>query len=50
MIFEKETGTFVVQYVSDLLEQATAFHISESSRSMYFLSGDRLYTMAASHL
>lgn len=50
LIFEKETGTFVVQYVSDLLLESTAFSVSEDTRSIYFLSGSRVYTMAASHL
>ncbi|HBK34298.1 TPA: hypothetical protein DEP34_02405 [Candidatus Uhrbacteria bacterium] len=50
LIFEKETGAFVVQYVSDLLLESTAFSVSEDTRSIYFLSGSRVYTMAASHL
>ncbi len=50
MIFEKETGAFVVQYVSDLLLESTGFAVSEDTRSIYFLSGSRMYTMAASHL
>jgi len=50
MVFEKETGTFVTQYVSDLFEKATSFQVSETTRSIYFLSESRVYTMAASHL
>ncbi len=50
IIFEKETGNFVVQYKSTAFSEMVNFVVDESNYTIYIMSGSKLYSIAASHL
>ncbi|MBI4598736.1 hypothetical protein HY734_00895 [Candidatus Uhrbacteria bacterium] len=50
VVFEKETGAFVVQYRSDAFVGLTDLVVDEASRSVYLLAGPKLYRIDATHL
>ncbi len=50
VVYEKESGDFVSQYTSPVFTDLTDFFVDESTRSIYLLSGAKIYTIAASHL
>ncbi|HBK34744.1 MAG: hypothetical protein UU08_C0019G0022 [Candidatus Uhrbacteria bacterium GW2011_GWE2_40_58] len=50
IIFEKETGNYLVQYKSGLFADANSFVVDESTRSIFLLIDSKIYTIAASHL
>lgn len=50
LIFEKETGTFIVQYHSDLFAQATDFVVREKQKQIFFLAESNIYRIDATHI
>jgi hypothetical protein len=50
IVYEKESGEFISQYTSPVFTDLTGFFVDESTRSIYLLSGAKIYTIAASHL
>ena len=50
VVYQKETGAFVVQYTSDTFEDLRDVQVDEKNYTVYLLSGSRLYSIAASHL
>jgi type II secretory pathway pseudopilin PulG len=50
IVYEKESGDFVVQYRSDAFENLTDFIVDENDYTIYLLADTRLYSIAASHL
>ncbi|MCR4314422.1 MAG: hypothetical protein NUV84_04215, partial [Candidatus Uhrbacteria bacterium] len=50
IVFQKETGEFVVQYRSDAFQGLTDFVVDEAGYTMYLLAGSKLYSIAPSHL
>lgn len=50
IVFEKESGEFVVQYRSGAFEGLTDFAVDEAGYTIYLLAGSKLYSIAASHL
>lgn len=50
VVFEKETGDFVVQYKSTAFSEMVDFLVDESDYTIYIMSGSKLYSIAASHL
>jgi hypothetical protein len=50
VVFQKETGAFVVQYRSDAFNGLSDFLVDEKGYTIYLLAGPKLYSIAASHL
>ncbi len=50
IVFEKETGAFLVQYRSDAFQNLTDFIVDEAGYTIYLLAGSKLYSIAPSHL
>jgi len=50
VVFEKETGDFVVQYRSESFSDLTGIVVDEADYSLYLLAGSKLYSIAASHI
>jgi hypothetical protein len=50
IVFEKETGEFVVQYRSSAFGDLTDFSVDEAGYTIYLLAGSKLYSIAASHI
>lgn len=50
MVFNKESGAFVVQYRSDAFQGLTDFIVDEAGYTIYLLAGSKLYSIAPSHL
>lgn len=50
LVYAKESGAFVSQYVSDAFADLKDFHVDESTRTIYLLSGSKLFAIAATHL
>jgi hypothetical protein len=50
IVYEKESGAFIAQYTSSVFTNLLDFYVDESTRSIYLLSGAKIYTIAASHL
>ncbi len=50
IVFEKESGAFVVQYRSDAFTNVKDVYVDESNYSVYLLTDTKLYSIAASHI
>ena len=50
IVFDKQTGAFVVQYRSDAFAGLTDFTVDEAGYTIYLLAGSKLYSIAASHI
>ncbi len=50
IVFDKQTGTFVVQYRSNAFVGLTDFSVDEAGYTIYLLAGSKLYSIAASHI
>lgn len=50
VVFNKQTGGFVVQYKSNALTDLTDFAVDEDAYTIYLLAGSKLYSIAASHI
>ncbi|KKW32604.1 MAG: hypothetical protein UY76_C0022G0004 [Candidatus Uhrbacteria bacterium GW2011_GWA2_52_8d] len=50
IVFQKETGAFVVQYRSDAFQGLSDFVVDEAGYTIYLLAGSKLYSIAPSHL
>ncbi len=50
IVFEKETGEFLVQYRSGAFTDLTNFVVDEAGYTIYLLAGSKLYSIAASHI
>lgn len=50
VVFEKESGEFVVQYKSESFSDLTDMVVDEEDYSIYLLAGSKLYSIAASHI
>jgi len=50
VVFNKETGAFVVQYRSDAFQNMTDVIVDEPGYTIYLLSGSKLYSIAPSHV
>jgi hypothetical protein len=50
IVFNKESGAFVVQYRSDEFTGVTDFLVDENGYTIYLLAGSKLYSIAASHI
>lgn len=50
VVYKKDGGDLVTQYRSDAFESLSDFLVDEGSKTAYFLSGSRLYSITASHL
>lgn len=50
IVFNKETGAFVVQYRSEAFQNLTNVIVDEKGYTVYLLSGSKLYSIAPSHV
>lgn len=50
LVFHKETGVFLNQYRSDAFENLSDFLVDEPMKTIYFLSGAKLFAIQATHL
>lgn len=50
LVYAKESGAFVSQYVSEAFTDLKDFHVDETARTLYLLSGSKLFAIAATHL
>ncbi|PJA47053.1 hypothetical protein CO172_03180 [Candidatus Uhrbacteria bacterium CG_4_9_14_3_um_filter_36_7] len=50
VVFEKETGKFLVQYQNELLKEAKSFIINEEDSHIWFLTESSIYNITISHL
>ncbi len=50
IVFEKETGAFIVQYRSETFQNLSDIIVDEASYSIYLLSGSKIYSIAPSHI
>ncbi|MBI2475438.1 hypothetical protein HYV69_03385 [Candidatus Uhrbacteria bacterium] len=50
VVFNKDTGAFVVQYSSDAFQNLTDVIVDEPGYTIYLLSGSKLYSIAPSHI
>ncbi|MBI5369728.1 hypothetical protein HZA85_00850 [Candidatus Uhrbacteria bacterium] len=50
VVFEKNTGAFVVQYRSEAFENLTDLIVDEPGYSIYLLVGSKIYSIAPSHI
>jgi len=50
VVFQKDSGAFVVQYRSDAFQGLTDFVVDEEGYTVYLLAGSKLYSIAPSHL
>ncbi|MFA4845412.1 MAG: hypothetical protein WC654_02550 [Patescibacteria group bacterium] len=50
IVFEKESGAFLVQYRSSAFTDLTDFVVDEAGYTIYLLAGSKLYSIAASHI
>ena len=50
IVFDKQTGAFIVQYRSDAFVGLTDFAVDEAGYTIYLLAGSKLYSIAASHI
>ncbi len=50
IVYQKDTGAFIMQYKSDSFDNLKGFAIDEKNYTIYLLSGSKLYSIAASHL
>jgi outer membrane protein assembly factor BamB len=50
IVFQKDTGAFVVQYRSEAFQDLTDFIVDEEGYTIYLLAGSKLYSIAPSHL
>lgn len=50
LIFDKETGNFIVQYQSEAFVGLSDFVVDEASKSIYLLAGSKVYRIDATHL
>ncbi len=50
IVFEKESGEFVVQYRSGAFASLTDFVVDEEGYTIYLLAGSKIYSIAASHI
>lgn len=50
VVFEKNSGEFVVQYRSDSFVGLSDFIVDESGYTIYLLAGSKLFSIAPSHL
>jgi hypothetical protein len=50
IVFNKDSGAFLVQYRSDAFTSLTDFIVDEDGYSIYLLAGSKLYSIAASHI
>lgn len=50
LVYVKETGAFTSQYYSDAFTDLKDFHVDEATRTLYLLSGSKLFAIAATHL
>ncbi|MBI5793474.1 hypothetical protein HZA87_00075 [Candidatus Uhrbacteria bacterium] len=50
IVFEKESGEFVVQYRSGAFGDLTDFVVDEQGYTIYLLAGSKIYSIAASHI
>lgn len=50
LVFEKETGNFLVQYRSESFVGLSDFVVDEASKSIYLLAGSKVYRIDATHL
>jgi hypothetical protein len=50
IVYEKESGDFIVQYRSDAFNNLSDFIVDENGYTIYLLADTRLYSIAASHL
>ncbi len=50
LVYAKETGAFTSQYYSDAFADLKDFHVDEAARTIYLLSGSKLFAIAATHL
>lgn len=50
LVYAKESGAFTSQYYSDAFTDLKDFHVDEAARTMYLLSGSKLFAIAATHL
>ena len=50
IVFDKESGEFLVQYSSSAFTDLTDFAVDESDYTIYLLAGSKLYSIATSHI
>lgn len=50
IVFNKDTGAFVVQYRSEAFQNLTNVIVDEKGYTVYLLSGSKLYSIAPSHV
>ncbi len=50
IVFQKDSGAFVVQYRSDTFSNLTDIIVDESAYAIYLLSDSKIYSIAPSHI
>ncbi|MBM5789583.1 hypothetical protein FJZ23_00600 [Candidatus Parcubacteria bacterium] len=50
VVYDKQTGAFVVQYRSEAFQNASDLIVDEAGYSVYVLAGSKLYSIAPSHI
>ncbi|MBI4435715.1 hypothetical protein HY630_03520 [Candidatus Uhrbacteria bacterium] len=50
VVYQKDSGAFLVQYRSDAFQNLTDFIVDEAGYTIYLLAGSKLYSIAPSHL